>query len=436
MTTNLRYKAAMNKGMELKGRLLYKFGGVILLLLAIHLIVVIIGLYTSKRLSGDAAEINYAGSVRMRSFKIGFLLNRMETADKEERPRLKKEVEEERGLVEETLYGLRDGNPKYGLPGEKDKEILNQLNMIISEWEEVISPLIKRIIDAETPDEAKPLTSRYNDNIVAYVSAVDKTVRLFESGSENKLYILSLAQYLLLIPAVIVSFSAILMIFFVIEKPVKSFVLNMKRVEGGDFNARIEIKSRDEFGFMANVFNQMISELKRSHSALETSAITDSLTGILNYGGFRIRLMDEFKRIARSRESLSLIIADIDNFKDINDTHGHPGGDLLLKKVAIILTQATREIDITARYGGDEFLILLVNTGKEQAITTAERIRKAVEEMQLEFREKRSYIALSLGIATAPSDTKEKEELIELADKALYHAKKSGKNQTRHYADI
>ncbi|MBI5745781.1 MAG: diguanylate cyclase [Nitrospirae bacterium] len=422
--------------MSLKGKILYKFGGVILLLLAIHLIVVIIGLYTSKRLSGDAAEINYAGSVRMRSFKIGFLLDRMETASEKERPMLKKEIEEERGLVKEVLYGLRDGNPKYGLPGEKNKKILNQLNMIIREWEEVISPLIKRVIDVETPDEARTLISRYNDNVVAYVSSVDKTVRLFESGSEKKLDILRLAHYLLLIPAVIVSLFAIFMIFFLIEKPVRSFVLNMKRVERGDLDARIEIKSCDEFSFMADVFNQMISELKRSHRALETSAITDSLTGILNYRGFQGRLGDEFKRIARSRESLSLIIADIDNFKDINDTHGHPGGDLLLKKVAIILTQVAREIDIIARYGGDEFLVLLVNTGKEQAITTAERIRKTVEEMALGFGEKRSYITLSLGIATTPMDTREKEELIELADKALYHAKKGGKNQTRHYSEI
>ncbi len=433
---NLRYKAGMNKGMGLKGRILYKFGGVVFLLLAIHFIVVIIGLYTSKRLSGDAAEINYAGSVRMRSFKIGFLLNRMETADKEERPMLKKEIEEERGLVKETLYALRDGNPKYGLHGEKDKKILNQLNIIIREWEEVISPLIKRIIDAETPDEAKTLISGYNDNVAAYVSSVNKTVLLFESGSEKKLDLLRLVQHLLLIPAVIVSSFAILMIFFVIEKPVRSFVLSMKRVKEGNLDARIDIKSGDEFNFMADVFNQMVSELERSHRALETSAITDSLTGILNYGGFQGRLGDEFKRIARSRESLSLIIADIDNFKDINDTHGHPGGDLLLKKVAIILTQVPREIDIIARYGGDEFLVLLVNTGKEQAITTAERIRKAVEEMVVEFGEKRAHITLSLGIATAPSDTKEKEELIELADKALYHAKKSGKNQTRHFSDI
>ncbi len=426
----------MNKGMRLKGRILYKFGSVILLLLAIHLIVVIIGLYTSNSVSGDAAEVNYAGSVRMRSFKIGFLLNRMDTASKEEWPMLKKEIEEERGFVKETLYGLRDGNPKYGLPGEKNKKILNQLNMIIREWEEVISPLIKRVIDAETPDEAKTLIPRYNDNVAAYVSSVDKTVRLFESESEKKLDDLRLAHYLLLIPAVIASLFAIFMIFFLIEKPVRSFVLSMKRVERGDLDARIEIKSCDEFGFMANVFNQMIAKLEKSHSALETSAITDSLTGILNYGGFQGRLRDEFRRIARSREPVSLIIADIDNFKDLNDTHGHPGGDIVLKKIAIILTQITREIDVIARYGGDEFLVLLVNTGKEQAIITAERMRKAVELTVLDFGEKNSSMTLSLGIATAPSDTKEKEELIELADKALYHAKKSGKNQTRHYSDI
>ena len=121
---NLRYKAVMNKGMGLKGRILYKFGGVVFLLLAINFIVVIIGLYTSKRLSGDAAEINYAGSVRMRSFKIGFLLNEVETASKEEWPQLKREIEEER--VCSYLMMLK---PKICLP--KNKSCLSHSISII-----------------------------------------------------------------------------------------------------------------------------------------------------------------------------------------------------------------------------------------------------------------------------------------------------------------
>lgn len=426
----------MIRGWGFKGKILYKFSSVILLLLGIHLIVVIIGMHTSKRLSGDAAEINYAGSVRMHSFKIGFLLNRMKDVSEEDRSKLKKEIVEERQVINEVLYGLRDGNPKYGLPGEDDKKVYNQLNMIIREWEEVIDPLIRKIIGASNPNEANALISEYNDKIVHYVSLVNDTVHLFEVESEAKVAFLNRVEYLLLVPAIMFSSIAIFMIFLIIERPIAHFISGMKKVKEGNLDARIEIRSSDEFGFMAQIFNQMTAELERSHRALESFATTDSLTNLLNQRSFRDRLNDEFKRIARHPEPLSLIMIDVDYFKKINDTYGHLVGDMVLKKIAIALTKITREIDIVSRYGGDEFLVLLINTEEKQAKKMAERIRSAVETMEFEFDGKGIPVTLSLGIATTTMDGWMKDDLIELSDKALYYAKRSGRNQARHYSDI
>lgn len=422
--------------MRFKGRILYKLGGVILLLLTIHFIIVIIGLYTSKRLSGDAAEINYAGSVRMRSFKIGFLLNRIKDVSEEDSYKLKKEVDEEKQIINEVLYGLRDGNSKYGLPGERDIKISRQLNMIIKEWEEVITPLLKRIMDTTDLDEAGVLIAEYNDKVVDYVSSVNKVVRLFEVDSEEKVAFLNRTEYLLLLPAITVSAFALIMIFLLIERPIASFISSMKKVKEGSLDARIKIRSSDEFAFMAEAFNSMTSELEKSHQALEALAITDSLTSLLNHKSFHECLDEEFKRIARRPEPISLLMIDIDDFKMTNDTYGHLAGDLVLKKVADILIKMTREIDVVARYGGDEFIVLLLNTDNRQAIRMAERIRMAVEKTEFEFDGKRIPVTLSLGIATAPIDAGTNEKLIELTDKALYHAKSRGRNQAWHYRDI
>ena len=96
----------------------------------------------------------------------------------------------------------------------------------------------------------------------------------------------------------------------------------------------------------------------------------------------------------------------------------------------------TRKIDTVARYGGEEFVLMLINTNKKQAVKMAERIRKTVETTKFEFEGKKIPVTLSLGIATTPIDTKNKKELIDLADKALYHSKHNGRNQAWHFSDI
>lgn len=172
------------------------------------------------------------------------------------------------------------------------------------------------------------------------------------------------------------------------------------------------------------------------HAQVEALATTDGLTGISNHRHFQERLSAEFERIARHPEPISLILIDLDHFKKINDNFGHPVGDIVLKKIANILLKMARNIDTVARYGGEEFVLLLLNTDKKQAIKMAERIRKTVETTRFEFDGKKIPVTLSLGMAATPLDTKSKKELIELADKALYHSKHSGRNQATHISDI
>lgn len=172
------------------------------------------------------------------------------------------------------------------------------------------------------------------------------------------------------------------------------------------------------------------------HAQVEALATTDGLTGISNHRRFQERLNGEFERIARHPEPVSLLMIDIDHFKKINDNFGHPTGDLVLKKIANILLKMTRKIDTVARYGGEEFVLLLLNTDKKQAVNMAERIRKTVETARFEFDGKKIPVTLSLGMATTPMDAKSKKEMIEFADKALYHSKRNGRNQAWHYSDI
>lgn len=172
------------------------------------------------------------------------------------------------------------------------------------------------------------------------------------------------------------------------------------------------------------------------HAQVERMAVTDGLTGIFNHRRFQERLAEEFQRIARYPEPLSLLIADIDHFKKINDTYGHPVGDLILKRIAKILVRLTRSVDIVARYGGEEFVIALLKTESPQAKQLAERVRKTVEATEFEVQGNTIHVTLSIGIATCPEDARTREALIEHADRALYHAKNTGRNRVAAYQEV
>lgn len=158
------------------------------------------------------------------------------------------------------------------------------------------------------------------------------------------------------------------------------------------------------------------------------SAIRDELTGLYNRRYFNERLLEEIERSRRNGEIVSLISCDIDHFKRVNDSHGHPAGDRVLALLASILRGSLRKSDIIARYGGEEFMILLSNTHKNQARETAEKLRQHIAAAEIEHGGTLLKITVSCGVASL-GDGDSIEALLDMADKALYTAKFQGRNQ-------
>jgi len=170
-------------------------------------------------------------------------------------------------------------------------------------------------------------------------------------------------------------------------------------------------------------------ELESMNGQLRQLSKTDFLTELNNRGTWEDALSHEFKRLKRSGHSSSLLMCDIDHFKRINDTYGHAAGDVVIKQVAQAVKKNLRETDIAGRYGGEEFAVLLVDTTADQALYFAERLRKTVENMQMEFNQQLLKATISIGIAQFHSNMTEHRQWIELADKGLYTSKANGRNQ-------
>jgi two-component system, cell cycle response regulator len=168
-------------------------------------------------------------------------------------------------------------------------------------------------------------------------------------------------------------------------------------------------------------------------SAARNLANIDELTGLFNYRYLETALDREIKRAERYRSSLSVVFLDLDQFKDINDKHGHLVGSKVLKEVGLLIKSLVREVDTVIRYGGDEYTIILVESTNVGAARVAERIRHGVEKHR--FLTDEGYdirITASLGYACYPDDSKTYAELLEMADQAMYRGKFSGKNVVFH----
>ena len=161
---------------------------------------------------------------------------------------------------------------------------------------------------------------------------------------------------------------------------------------------------------------------------VEKLAVTDDLTQVFNYRFLKTALRREVKRAARFQQPLSIIMIDVDNLKSYNDRHGHLRGSYLLREMARLLAQQVRSWDLVAKYGGDEFMIILPQTGEEGATTVASRLRAAVEEHGFPLVAP-GEITISLGIACFPGDGVSPSQIIAAADRALYHAKRTGRNR-------
>ena len=165
------------------------------------------------------------------------------------------------------------------------------------------------------------------------------------------------------------------------------------------------------------------------HERVQNLAATDGLTGLFNRRYFDSAFARELARCERSSSSLGLLLADIDHFKSFNDTYGHAMGDLVLKKVAGILSGALRKADVLARFGGEEFVILLPNVTARGAVESAERLRESVAAATIHPGGPRKRVTVSIGAALFPADAADSESLLKAADEALYEAKHLGRNR-------
>jgi diguanylate cyclase (GGDEF)-like protein/PAS domain S-box-containing protein len=215
----------------------------------------------------------------------------------------------------------------------------------------------------------------------------------------------------------------------------RSFEIEMPTT-GNDFVTHLitMVAERDESGSIVGVLatGLDISERKKLQRELERQARLDFLTGLLNRRYFFELAKMELLRLQRYGGGLSLIMFDIDHFKRINDTHGHKVGDLVLQKIAQVSHETVREVDIVGRLGGEEFVLLLPNTNKEQAVEAAERLRLAIAKGAVTLtNEEPLHFTASFGVVTIDKGTEASniDELLIRADRIMYRAKESGRNR-------
>ncbi|MEP6894993.1 MAG: sensor domain-containing diguanylate cyclase, partial [Chloroflexota bacterium] len=167
------------------------------------------------------------------------------------------------------------------------------------------------------------------------------------------------------------------------------------------------------------------------HAQVEEQARLDTLTGVYNHGHFLIRLTEQAKAASLNQMPLSLIMLDIDYFKQFNDTYGHLVGDRILTSLCTVIKQHIKDGDTVGRWGGEEFIISLPNTTGDQAIQVAKRISKTMAKIRVEDRDHMTIPVptVSQGIAMLPNEVDEIYRLIDLADRRLYVAKERGRNQ-------
>ncbi len=176
----------------------------------------------------------------------------------------------------------------------------------------------------------------------------------------------------------------------------------------------------------------VIKKINFMYTQTKQLSITDALTNLYNRRYFETSFDREFARAKRYNSPLSIAVIDIDYFKKINDTYGHSCGDYVLKEVGYLLMQNFRQTDIIFRYGGEEFVVILTETGLNEAKIPLERLRKLIEDNLFSFKQNQIDVTVSIGVASN-SDVAEPLDMFDNADKALYEAKDEGRNCIRSF---
>jgi len=208
-------------------------------------------------------------------------------------------------------------------------------------------------------------------------------------------------------------------------------ILNLeidKNLIGHLITGGIKPNELEKFQILAQ---QFLLGIKRAilYNQVQELSVTDTLTGAFSRRHYLERFGEELERSNKFKYQFSCLMIDIDHFKDYNDRYGHLVGDAVLKEVSGRIKESIRQIDLMGRYGGEEFSIVLTETGKDDARYVAERIRRAIEENCIKVYDEDLKVTISIGISGFPADGQDTRYLIEKADQALYKAKESGRNR-------
>jgi diguanylate cyclase (GGDEF)-like protein len=250
---------------------------------------------------------------------------------------------------------------------------------------------------------------------------------------------------------------AIVLIFFVnffaarsMLRPIQLLSEGARRVAKGDLEVFLPVRGRDEISGLTRAFNEMTRRLREGRQSLEEArdelartneglkaanrtlealAITDGLTGLYNHRHFQECIEKEIRRCDREGRPLSLLLLDLDHFKQYNDRYGHTEGDAALRRVAGQVMKSVRATDMAFRYGGEELSVLLPSCSKEQAAEVAEKIREAVARGGTRPGRFGGKTTISIGVATFPEDGRVARGLVDTADAALYSAKAQGRDR-------
>lgn len=279
-----------------------------------------------------------------------------------------------------------------------------------------------RIFDAPDGEQAIRLASREHPDLVLLdlemprMDGLETTRRLKEDPSTRNIPIILLSAHRQ-VKDKVAAFAA----------GADDYVTKPFAFDEVDARIRAMLRKRELYVEL----EETVEELRSTNEQLEELLVVDEKTGLANYRAFRRRLHEEFLRAERYGTPLALILFDLDDFKRLNDSLGHPAGDRALREIAALLTGGARATDLPARFGGEEFAILLPHTGGTMAARVAERVCRAVREYVFLEDESPARLTVSAGLATYPSTTgtDSPESLVEAADRALYRAKNLGKNR-------
>ena len=211
----------------------------------------------------------------------------------------------------------------------------------------------------------------------------------------------------------------------IIVRPLDRLASAASKVAAGDLEVDLVGTKGGEVGYLTEVFRDMVAHLRASRVELERVSVTDPLTGLDNRRRMIETLQNEVLRSRRLEHVFSVVMADVDHFKEYNDQHGHPAGDEALKCVATVLREALRDVDSVARYGGEEFFVVMPETSADEAVDLAKRVRARLAK-QLPPA---GAVTLSFGVASYPVNGLNGEALIDAADQALYEAKNGGRDR-------